>query len=104
MRRWQRKWVDSLVAVGLLAVVSGATALFLPGADVVLHTLGAAVFGAGLSVLISALTGKRAAYEQYAKDANLRRRDAIYNPLYAELCYIRNMLEQGALFRPSPSD
>jgi hypothetical protein len=60
------------------------------------HTVGAAMIGAGFSVLIGAFTGKRAAYEQYAKEANLRRRDNVYNPLYRELRSSREMLEQAA--------
>lgn len=95
-RRWRHKWIDSLVAVGAIAVLGGAFALSLPNTDTVAHTLGAALIGAGFSILIGAFTGKRAVYEQYAKEANLRRRDTVYNPLYRELHYVRETLEQAA--------
>ncbi len=96
LHKWQRKWVDSLVAVGVLAVLGGAFALSLPNADTMAHAVGVAAISAGFSVLIGAFTGKRAAYEQYAKEANLRRRDKVYNPLYSELRYVQETLEQAA--------
>ena len=65
--------------------------------------VGAAVFGAGLAVLVSTVTSKQAVSDQYRKEANLRRKDTIYAPLHAEIKKARTDLEQAeARQKPFP--
>jgi len=54
-----------------------------------LQGVGGIVFGTGLTVLLSQLTNR----QQLAKDANLRRKTNLYEPLHAELQTLRERLE-----------
>jgi len=77
-----------IVEVGLLVV--GARAH-----DDTLKTIGGAVLGSGLAVIVGTLTGREAIHQQYAKEANLRRKTDSYGPLHEEFKALRETLDQA---------
>lgn len=83
LARWLTHHVSRLLVVGLALVAIGAWLLAASESNKVLVTLGAAMLGAGVTMFITDVTSRRAVQEQYAKDANLRRRDQVYGPLHS---------------------
>ena len=84
-------------------IIVGAALLVVFSNNQPIATLAAALLGAGFTILISNLVGGQAIHEQYAKDANLRRRDTAYAPLWAELHYVQEKLtEAGKKQAPYP--
>lgn len=77
-----------IVGVGLLAV--GARAH-----DDTWKTIGGAALGSGLAVIVGTLTGREAVHQQYAKEANLRRKTDSYGPLHEEFKALRETLDQA---------
>ncbi len=75
----------ALTVLGLILIVLG---LIFSRASA-LQGVGGIVFGTGLTVLLSQLTNR----QQMAKDANLRRKTNLYEPLHAELQTLRERLE-----------
>lgn len=84
--------INLLVVAFLLFVLGLALLVLLPSATLI----GGAVLGAGLSALVATATGREAIRQQYAKEANLRRKDDLYAPLHAEIKYLRERLEAAA--------
>ncbi|HEV2579289.1 MAG TPA: hypothetical protein VGT44_00435 [Ktedonobacteraceae bacterium] len=73
-----------------LALVAVGIAFFLaPGGQ--LQGVGGIVFGTGLTVFLGRLTNR----QQLAKEANLRRKTEVYEPLYIELQTLRKRLEEA---------
>ncbi len=98
--RWPdlRDWKDPLTIVIILLIVVGVL-IFVVGYGLpspLLQALGAILFGAGVSALVAALTGREAIHQQSSREANLRRKRDTYGPLYAELKALR------AAFFPKP--
>lgn len=93
--RWLCRHIDRLVIASIAFLIIGAWLLNVSNSNKALVTLGAATLGAGLTMLITDLTSRRAIYEQHAKDANLRRRDEVYGPLHAELLATLKVFEQA---------
>ena len=94
---WLRRRSSSLILLGVFLSVTGAFLLGLTDPNNrIATTVGGLLLGGGITVVISDLTGRRAIKEQYAKDANLRRRDTVYGPLEAELNFLRQRLEAAA--------
>ena len=84
---------DWLVDAALGLIVIGALVIGFAGSSDWSKIVGGAVLGAGFSIVIAAVTGRRAVAQQYAKEANLRRKDQVYGPLHAELKRVREYLE-----------
>lgn len=57
------------------------------------QVVGGIAFGAGLTVLSSTISSRITVREQYAKEANLKRKDDYYGPLHADLKALRERLE-----------
>jgi len=97
--------IDRLVVVGGVMSVAGSIIMLVDFGKrwAGVNGVGAAIFGAGLAVLISTFTSKQAVSDQYRKEANLRRKDTIYAPLHAEIKKARINLEQAeAGHKPFP--
>lgn len=92
---WLRRHLDSLLVVSALLMLLGAWLLSVADANRVVVTLGGATLGAGLTILITDLTSRRSIHEQYAKEANLRRKDDLYGPLYGEIKALREILQRA---------
>ena len=56
--------------------------------------MGGIVLGSGLTVVVGTLTGREAVHQQYAKEANLRRKTDSYGPLHEEFKALRETLDQ----------
>lgn len=93
LRRKSR--ISPLVGCSILLMIIGA-AIFVFGSAFHwdwIQPVGGIVFGAGLAVLTSAISSRVAVREQYAKEANLKRKDNYYGPLHADLKALRDRLE-----------
>lgn len=94
LRATQR--VNRLLALACALIVLGILLLINPWKGVGwIPAVGTAALGAGFAILVSSITGIRAIHEQYAKEANLRRKDTIYAPLHAEVKKLRGYLERA---------
>jgi len=91
--QWPR--LTSLSVVAMMLVIAGGI-LFVVGArvhDDTWKTVGGIVLGSGLTVVVGALTGREAVHQQYAQEANLRRKTDSYGPLHAETKALRAALD-----------
>jgi len=75
----------ALSVLGLILIVLG----LIFSSVSALQGVGGIVFGTGLTVILSQLANR----QQLAKDANLRRKKDVYEPLHAELQALRERLE-----------
>lgn len=91
---WLLKHLDTTYVVGVILVIAGAVVFFAAQSTAWLQGTGGVVVGTGFTVIITTITGRRAIHEQYAKEANLRRKDEHYGPLYAELRNLREILQK----------
>ena len=101
IRQWAsrlKRFFDAFSVVGGILLVAGLLLLVLATALKVdwLRDAGGAMFVAGLSLIISASSGKEAVRQQNAKEANIRRKDEIYGPLYIELKQVWERLEEAS--------
>lgn len=83
---------DQFLAIASVMVVIGVILLITRVQW--LQAVGTGVLGSGLAVIVSTLTSRRAIQEQYAKDANLRRKD-LYAPLHAEMKKMSEYLDKA---------
>ncbi len=91
--QWSRR--TSLAVVATILLIAGGI-LFVVGArahDDTWKTVGGIVLGSGLTVIVGALTGREAVHQQYAKEANLRRKTDSYGPLHEETKALRESLD-----------
>ncbi len=91
--RWPR--LNSLSVVATLLLIAGGI-MFVVGArahDDTWKTVGGIVLGSGLTVVVGTLTGREAVHQQYAKEANLRRKTDSYGPLHEEMKALRAVLD-----------
>jgi len=73
--QWSR--LNSLAVVATILLIAGGI-LLVVGArahDDTWKTVGGIVLGSGLTVVVGALSGREAVHQQYAKEANLRRKE-----------------------------
>lgn len=61
----------------------------------VLQAAGTALLAAGLTIITTTLTNRESIRRQFAKDANIIRKDAIYGPLFIELKQIYEWLDEA---------
>lgn len=80
----------ALIALGFIPLIIGS---WKSGGW--LQVVGGVVFGSGLTVLVSTVTGQEAVHQQYAKDENHRRKTEVYGPLHTELKKLRERLEKA---------
>jgi len=91
--QWSR--LNSLAVVATILLIAGGI-LLVVGArahDDTWKTVGGIVLGSGLTVVVGALTGREAVHQQYAKEANLRRKTDSYGPLHEEMKTLREALD-----------
>ncbi len=95
LRRWIRR-VGLFTLATTLLVVGGVMLVVGTRLNVAAwNTAGIAVFSTGLTVTVGTLSGREAVLQQYAKDANLRRKTDTYGPLHAELRALRKVLDRA---------
>lgn len=90
-----KSWASTLIAWAFFLIALG-TAVFVAGSVFGLgwgQAFGGAVFGTGLTILSSTIISRVSVREQYAKEANLKRKDDYYGPLHANLKALREQLE-----------
>jgi hypothetical protein len=92
---WLVKRLDITYLVAWVLIIVGAAIFFAAQATSWLQGAGGVIVGTGFTVFITTITGRRAIHEQYSKEANLRRKDNLYGPLYAELRNVRNVLQKA---------
>src|SRR5215813_906442 len=97
--RWPHlgKGVDSSAIVFIVLIALGGV-IFVVGyvlPSPLCQALGAITFGAGLSATIGALAGRQAIHFQNWKEANLKRKEDTYGPLYAELKAVHTALAEA---------
>ncbi len=100
-RKWEavlRRFFDGFSLVGGILFISGLLLLVLATAlkIVWLHDAGGTLFVAGLSLTISTAISKEAVRQQYAKEANVRRKEILYGPLYTELKQLWERFDQAS--------
>jgi len=78
-----------LLIAGMSMLVVGARAH-----DDTWKTVGGAMLGSGLAVIVGTLTGREAVRQQYVKEANLRRKTDSYGPLHEEFKTLRETLDR----------
>jgi len=94
LSQWSR--LNSLAVVATILLIAGGI-LLVVGArahDDTCKTVGGIVLGSGLTVVVGTLTGREAVHQQYAKEANLRRKTDSYGPLHEEFKALRETLDQ----------
>ena len=97
MRTMLYQWLrlNSLSVVAMILLIAGCI-MFVVGArthDDTWKTVGGIVLGSVLTVVVGALTGREAVHQQYAKEANLRRKTDSYGPLHEEMKALREALD-----------
>jgi len=84
--RWTaslKRWFSGLylVSAAFSFIGIGTISLLLPLLQgTVWQTIGAALLGSGLTILVTAITARQSSNEQYKKEANLQRKTDIYGP------------------------
>ncbi len=92
---WLLRRLDATYLVASALIAIGA-AIFLIAQNVSwLQAPGGALIGTGFTLLITTMASRRAIHEQYAKDANLRRKNDLYGPLYGEIKGLRETLQRA---------
>ena len=81
-------WAILLLALGSLLIIFGPRLGWS-----VAPTVGGVLLGAALGLLSSTISSRLTAQEQYAKDANLKRKEDYYGPLHADLRALREHLQ-----------
>lgn len=92
---WLLRRLDATYLVAVILIAGGAAIFFTAQNISWLQGAGGVIVGTGFTVLITTITSRRAVHEQYAKDANLRRKDNLYAPLYGEIKSLREMLQRA---------
>lgn len=92
-----KRGISPLVALAFALILAGGIPLLLGAATATtwLQVVGGPIMGAGFAVLVSTITGQSAVHEQYAKEANLKRKTEVYGPLHAELKRLTAVFEQA---------
>src|SRR5258708_7605527 len=87
---WRSRWwpslkkrFDLLIMLGVIAVIVSIILIAIPLGF--LQTAGIALLATALSLISSTITGRQAVHQQFAKDANLVRKNESYAPLQEEL-------------------
>ncbi len=92
MQHWPWLLRDNVVVGALVLIVLGLILIVLGlifSSVSALQGVGGIIFGTGLTVFLSQLANR----QQLAKDANIRRKTTLYEPLHAELQTLRERLE-----------
>jgi hypothetical protein len=88
-----KKWFTGLYLVAVAFIMVGVILLLPLLKNTVWQTIGGALLGSGLTILIASITTKQSSFEQYKKEANLQRKTDVYGPLHAELKVLREAFD-----------
>ncbi len=95
---WRSRWwpslkkrFDLLIMLGVIAVIVSIILIAIPLGF--LQTAGIALLATALSLISSTITGRQAVHQQFAKDANLVRKNESYAPLQEELNKLHDFLK-----------
>jgi len=88
-----RKWATPAFYIGTITVIIGV--ILITFHNGILQAAGTAMLAAGLTIITTTLTNRESIRQQFAKDANIIRKDAIYGPLFIELKQIYEWLDEA---------
>jgi len=87
------KYITPVFYIGVIMVLMSVILITLHNG--LLQAAGTAMLAAGLTIITTTLTSKESIRQQFAKDANITRKDAIYGPLFIELKQIYDWLDEA---------
>ena len=82
-----------LLILGIAGIIAGIILVAIPVGF--LQAAGGALLGTSLSLISSTVAGKQAVHQQYAKEANIARKNESYVPLHDELIRLHDLLEEA---------
>lgn len=88
-----RKWATPAFYIGAAMVV--ISVILIAFHTTILQAAGTAMLAAGLTIITTTLTNRESIRQQFAKDANISRKYAIYGPLFVELKQIYEWLDEA---------
>lgn len=88
-----QKWTSPAFYVGVSMVMVSVILIALSIG--IFQASGTAMLAAGLTIITTTLTNKESVSQQFAKEANIVRKDAIYGPLFVELKRIYEWLDEA---------
>src|SRR6266581_3327607 len=79
-RLWSllRRWLSILYFIAIALMVVGALLFLAPGLKgSIWQTIGGVLVGTGFTMLVTTITSQQSIHEQYKKEANLQRKEAV---------------------------
>jgi hypothetical protein len=87
------RYITPVFSIGAIMVIASVFLIAFPNG--LLQAAGTAMLAAGLTIITTTLTNKESIRQQFAKDANITRKDTIYGPLFIELKQIYDWLDEA---------